>query len=288
VPELPEVETIVRDLARLLPGARIARVEVLRPDLIEGETPEEFAEALKGGEVRGVTRRAKNIVVELDGGRGLLLVNLGMTGRLMVVTEHGDAPLHTGVRMHLADGRELRYHDVRRFGRLWRMTPGAWAEWEATLGVEPLSDEFTAARLCELAARSRVEVKTWLMDQRRVVGVGNIYASEALFRAGLDPRTPADRLTRAQLGRLREAVQAVLRESIEFRGTTFLDYRDASGEKGEFALRLKVYDREGEPCTVCGTPVRRIVQAGRATFYCERCQAPARRRTAPRRPRRNA
>jgi formamidopyrimidine-DNA glycosylase len=279
VPELPEVETIVRDLARMLPGARISRVEVLRPDLIEDETADEFARALKGKEIRSVGRRAKNIVLDL--GDGLLLVNLGMTGRLMVVDPPDEPPLHTGVRMHLADGRELRYHDVRRFGRLWRMTREEWETWEGELGVEPLSDGFTVEHLRELASRSRVEVKTWLMDQRRVVGVGNIYASEALFRAGVDPRRPANELTDDELGRVRSGVREVLQEAIDFRGTTFLDYRDASGERGEFALRLKVYDREGEPCVVCGTPVRRIVQAGRSTFFCETCQPPRRPRKQP-------
>jgi formamidopyrimidine-DNA glycosylase len=279
VPELPEVETIVRDLARMLPGATIDRVEVLKPDLIEGEPADAFARALQGNRVGSVTRRAKNIVIDLDVD-GLLLVNLGMTGRLMVTDPGDEPPLHTGVRMHLDDGRELRYHDVRRFGRLWRSTREAWAEWEGGLGVEPLSDAFTTAHLRALASRSRVEVKTWLMDQRRVVGVGNIYASEALFRARIDPRKPADALTDAELGRLRTGVQEVLREAIDFRGTTFLDYRDASGQRGDFALRLKVYDREGQPCTVCGAPIRRIVQAGRATFFCPRCQPRGRARKA--------
>jgi formamidopyrimidine-DNA glycosylase len=273
MPELPEVETIVRDLARVLPGARIAQVEVLRPDLIEGENPDEFVHGLEGGEIRSVARRAKNIVIDLGG--PLLLVNLGMTGRLMVTGADDPAPQHTGVRMHLADGRELRYHDVRRFGRLWRMGADEWDAWDGALGVEPLSDGFTVARLRELASRSRVAVKTWLMDQKRVVGVGNIYASEALFRARVDPRKPADELSDGELERIRDGVQAVLRESIDFRGTTLLDYRDANGGRGEFALRLKVYDREGQPCTVCGGTVQRIVQGGRSTFFCPVCQGPA-------------
>jgi formamidopyrimidine-DNA glycosylase len=276
VPELPEVETIVRDLSRMLPGARIGSVEVLRPDLVEGETPGEFARALARREIRSVTRRAKNIVMDL--GDGLLLVNLGMTGRLMVLEEPDEPPLHTGVRFHLEGGRELRYHDVRRFGRLWRMTPAEWSAWEGELGVEPLSDVFTARYLEELGSRSRVDVKTWLMDQRRVVGVGNIYASEALFRAGIDPRRPANQVSGEEWERIRTGVRDVLREAIDFRGTTFLDYRDASGQKGEFALRLKVYDREGEPCVTCGGPIRRIVQAGRSTFFCETCQPPKRAR----------
>ncbi|HET6763366.1 MAG TPA: DNA-formamidopyrimidine glycosylase family protein, partial [Longimicrobiaceae bacterium] len=140
MPELPEVETIVRDLARVLPGARIARVEVLRPDLIEGESADEFARGLEGAEIERVTRRAKNIVIGLGG--PLLVVNLGMTGRLMVTGDAEDAPQHTGVRIHLRDGRELRYHDVRRFGRLRRMDAAEWDAWDGGLGVEPLSDDF--------------------------------------------------------------------------------------------------------------------------------------------------
>lgn len=270
MPELPEVETIVRGLARTLPGARIRRVEVLRPDLVERETPAEFAAALEGGTFGPVTRRAKNIVMEVDG--GLLLVNLGMTGRLLAAKEDDPLSSHPGVRFHLDGGRELRYHDARRFGRLWRLSHDAWEAWEGALGVEPLSDGFTPEWMLEEAGRSRVAVKTWLMDQRRVVGVGNIYASEALFRARVDPRRRASALTRPQVKRIVAAVREVLQESIDFRGTTFLDYRDERGAPGEFAARLRVYDRTGEPCTVCGAPVRRIVQGGRSTFFCPRCQ----------------
>jgi formamidopyrimidine-DNA glycosylase len=138
--------------------------------------------------------------------------------------------------------------------------------------VEPLSDDFSARWLYEATRRSRVAVKVWLMDQKRVVGVGNIYASEALFRARVDPRTPADELTRPQVKRIREAVREVLQESIDYRGTTLLDYRDASGEPGGFVARLRVYDREGEPCTTCHRPLRRLVQGGRSTFFCAHCQ----------------
>lgn len=270
MPELPEVETIVRDLARLLPGATVRDVEVVHADLVQGESAEEFAAGLRGAAFRGVTRRAKNILLETD--RGLLVVNLGMTGRLLVLGEGDVAPTHPGVRFRLEDGRELAYHDVRRFGCLQRYTPGAWARREEELGVEPLSDAFTAEWLHRNAQRSRVAVKTWLMDQRRVVGVGNIYASEALFRAGVDPRRPANALGENEAARVVEAVRGVLREAIDFRGTTLLDYRDASGERGEFAARLRVYDREGEPCRSCGTPVERIVQGGRSTFFCPQCQ----------------
>ncbi|HYH82417.1 MAG TPA: bifunctional DNA-formamidopyrimidine glycosylase/DNA-(apurinic or apyrimidinic site) lyase [Longimicrobium sp.] len=270
MPELPEVETIVRGLAATLPGATIRGVEVLKPDLIEDESADSFARALEGRRIGSVARRAKNIVV--DTGGDYLLVNLGMTGRLYVVRDGDPEPTHPGVRFHLADGREMLYHDVRRFGRLWRMSPEAWAAWEAKLGVEPLSGEFTAKWMWDATRKSRVAIKIWLMDQARVVGVGNIYASEALFRARVNPRIPADELTRPQAKRIRDAVREVLAEAIEFRGTTLLDYRDAEGEPGEFVRRLRVYDREGEPCLRCHRGINRIVQAGRSTFFCPRCQ----------------
>jgi formamidopyrimidine-DNA glycosylase len=172
----------------------------------------------------------------------------------------------------LDDGRTFLYHDVRRFGRLSYLSRDAWEERDREMGFEPLSAEFTADTLLDLARRSRVAIKTWLMDQRRVVGVGNIYASEALFRAGIDPRRPAHSLTPDEARRLHQGIVDVLREAIDFRGTTLLDYRDAAGEQGRFADRLRVYDRAGEPCRVCGAPIQRIVQGGRSTFFCERCQ----------------
>ena len=270
MPELPEVETIVRGLAGSLPGAVIGSVDVLKPDLIEDESAESFARELRGRTIESVARRAKNIVI--DTGGEYLLVNLGMTGRLFLVREDDPEPTHPGVRFHLKDKRELLYHDVRRFGRLWRMTPEAWAEWEGKLGIEPLSDGFTAKWLFDATRRSRVAIKVWLMDQARVVGVGNIYASEALFRGRVNPRTPADELTKAQAKRIRDGVRDVLTESIEFRGTTLLDYRDSEGEPGEFVRRLRVYDREGEPCLRCHRSINRIVQAGRSTFFCPACQ----------------
>lgn len=271
MPELPEVETIVRDLASSVPGRTIEEVEVVHPGLIDGESSVEFADALRGRRIGGVTRRAKNIVFDLGGG-DRLLVNLGMTGRLLAARPADPVPTHLGVRMRMDGGRHLLYTDTRRFGRLWRTNEAGWAAFDARLGVEPLSDDFTTGHLWEITRRSRVAVKTWLMDQARVVGVGNIYASEALFRAGVDPRRPANELTRDELERLRQATREVLREAIEFRGTTFLDYRDASGNRGEFYNRLRVYDRDGEPCTRCSRPLRRIVQANRSTFFCDECQ----------------
>ena len=270
MPELPEVETIVRDLARLAVGATIREVEVLRPDVIEGEDADSFAAAIRGRKVQGVTRRAKNIVVDLGDDR--LVVNLGMTGRLLVAAAAIEASSHLAVRIPLDDGRALLYHDVRRFGRLQRFSRDGWMARASEMGVEPLGAEFTPERLREMAARSRVAVKTWLMDGRRVVGVGNIYASEALFRAGIDPRRPAHSLSAGDAVRLHGAVRDVLQEAIDFRGTTLLDYRDAAGERGGFAERLQVYGRAGDPCRRCRAPVARIVQGGRSTFFCGNCQ----------------
>jgi formamidopyrimidine-DNA glycosylase len=269
VPELPEVETIVRDLRRLVTGASIRDVEVLRPDLIGGD-PQAFAKRLRGARLSSITRRAKNLVFDL--GEERLVVNLGMTGRMLVVERGAELPSHLGVRMGLDDGRSLLYQDVRRFGRLEVLGADQWEKRDAAMGVEPLSDALDASVLHRLTRGSRVALKTWLMDQRRVVGVGNIYASEALFRARLSPRRAAQRLTRRQAELLVDAIRSVLQEAIDFRGTTLLDYRDASGERGAFSRRLAVYDREGEPCRVCSTPIRRIVQGGRSTFFCPTCQ----------------
>ncbi len=270
MPELPEVETIVRDLDRLVRHQTVAHVRVLRPDLIEGGSVAAFEREITGRRIDRVTRRAKNILFHL--GDDLLVVNLGMTGRMQVTDDASDPP-YLGVRFTLGDGRFLIYSDVRRFGSLRFATAEGWAARESELGLEPLSKEFAADVIYDLAQRSRVAVKTWLMDQRRIVGVGNIYASEALFRAAIDPTRSANSLEPGEVTRLRDSIRQVLEEAIEFRGTTFLDYRDASGERGGFKDRLLVYDREGKPCTVCGTPIARIVQGGRSTFYCTKCQS---------------
>ncbi len=269
MPELPEVETIVRGLQRHVRGATITDVEVLKPDLIGGPT-DAFVRSLRNARIEDISRRAKNIVIRLDGDR--LIINLGMTGRTLVLDGKTPDPPYTGVRFALADGRRLVYQDVRRFGRLEVLPAAAWEARAEKLGLEPLSPEFTPQVLHTLTRRSRMAIKPWLMDQNRVVGVGNIYANEALFRARLNPRKAAGRLTRPEAERLHAGIREVLNESIEFRGTTLLDYRDADGEEGAFAARLRVYDREGEPCVNCGTPIRRIVQAGRSTFFCPKCQ----------------
>ncbi|MDR0787681.1 MAG: bifunctional DNA-formamidopyrimidine glycosylase/DNA-(apurinic or apyrimidinic site) lyase [Gemmatimonadota bacterium] len=269
MPELPEVETIVRDLQKQLKRAEIRQVTVVRPDLISG-SPAEFKKRIEGCTVGGVTRRAKNIVFDL--GEDRLVINLGMTGRVTVLDRDAEDPPYLGVSFELTDHRRITYQDVRRFGHLEVLARDDWNQRSEKMGVEPLSDGFTGDTVFRLSRKRRVAVKPWLMDQKHIVGVGNIYASEALFRAGISPLVAAGRLTKKRADALATAVREVLREAIEFRGTTLLDYRDARGEKGEFSRRLRVYDREGQPCVVCGTPIKRIVQSGRSTFYCPHCQ----------------
>lgn len=273
MPELPEAETIVRDLRARLPGSVVMRTAVHHADVLHaGLTPVSLDRRLRGRTVSGVSRRGKNVVLEFEGGLRLI-INLGMTGR--VVTS--DAPRagelrHVAVRFTLQDGRAVLYDDARRFGDLDLRDPQGWEERDAELGIEPLSDAFTAEALHALTRRSTVPVRNWLLDQRRIAGVGNIYAVEALFRSGIRPTRRARTLARRETAALREALRTVLQESIDARGTTISDYRDASGERGTFDQRLLAYDREGRPCTRCATPIKRVVLANRSAFYCPRCQ----------------
>jgi formamidopyrimidine-DNA glycosylase len=273
MPELPEAETIVRDLRDRIVGHAVTGIAVIRPDILApGLTPDRLDASLAGHRILAVDRRAKNIVLRFDGGR-ILLVNLGMTGRLVLDDSPRAAELrHIAVRFGLDDGRTLLYDDIRRFGRMELHSRESWAERDATLGTEPLSEDFTAERLFEMTRGTRVPLRNWLLDQRKVAGVGNIYANEALFRAGLHPARPAGSIDLEDAARLRDAIRNVLEEAIEARGTTFSDYRDASGEAGAFEPRLRVYGREGRPCPVCGTPIERIVISNRSAYFCPRCQ----------------
>lgn len=271
MPELPEAETIARGLAPRLPGARIRSVVVRHADVLAA-SPEDFTAALEGRVFAGAGRRGKNVVLPLEDG-ARLVVNLGMTGRLVLSDAPRAAELrHVAVRFDLEDGRALLYDDVRRFGLLELFEPDAWRQRDADLGIEPLGDAFTADALHAMTRRTKTPIRNFLLDQYRVAGVGNIYALEALFRAGVRPTRRSRTLTRAEAARLREALREVLRLAIENRGTTFSDYRDASGEAGGFEPLLRVYGREGTPCTACGTLIRRRVLTNRSAFYCPECQ----------------
>jgi formamidopyrimidine-DNA glycosylase len=273
VPELPEAETIVRDLKRQLPGRRIAAVHVPRPDILAPPlTPRSLARALHGRHIRDVERRGKNVVLVFDD-EVRLVINLGMTGRVVASAAPKAAGLqHVAARFELHDGGAILYDDARRFGRLDLCDADRWQARNAALGVEPLSDAFTGEALHQLTRRSIVPIRNWLLDQRRVAGVGNIYASEALFRAGVRPSRRARTLSRAECARLRDTLRDVLNESIAARGTTISDFRDASGEPGGFDGWLRVYGRDGEPCSRCGTTLKRVVLSNRSAFYCPACQ----------------
>jgi formamidopyrimidine-DNA glycosylase len=273
VPELPEAETIVRGLAHRLPGRTIVAVGVTHADVLAPPlTPATLRKRLRGATVEAVERRGKKVVLATKGG-GRIVVNLGMTGRLVLSGSARAAELsHVAVRLELDDGQALLFDDVRRFGRIELHDAGSWSQRDAALGTEPLSDAFTAAHLHELAQRSRTPIRNWLLDQRRVAGIGNIYANEALFRAGIDPARPASSLTVAESAGLRDALRAVLAEAIVARGTTLSDYRDEQGEAGRFAPRLQVYGRAGQPCIVCERPIERAVLTNRSIFFCGSCQ----------------
>ncbi|GMR12463.1 MAG: bifunctional DNA-formamidopyrimidine glycosylase/DNA-(apurinic or apyrimidinic site) lyase [Gemmatimonadota bacterium] len=276
MPELPEAEIIVRGLRPALDGAVIARARVLRPDILR-TSPARFRKQVAGRRVLQVGRRGKNIVIELNP-QGFLVVNLGMTGRLLTLPSASPST-HPAVRFSLDDGGVLVYDDVRRFGAVEILTPCEWEARSAAMGPEPLDARFTGPDMFARLQTSRSPVRSWLLDQRRVAGVGNIYANEALWRARVHPARPADTLTRKEGHALLQAVRLVLLSAIEHGGTTLRNYRNASGERGNNARRLGVYGRVGEPCIRCGTGIERLVFGSRSAFLCPRCQPWEKRRT---------
>jgi formamidopyrimidine-DNA glycosylase len=274
MPELPEVETIVRDIRPALLGRRIDRVSLSHDDVLRGVTRRRLVRRLEGSTVRDVFRRAKHAVVDL--GERRLVVQPGMTGSLIVHDrELGDDERRYAVlRAALDDGRELVYRDVRRLGTLLLLDMRGWNRYTAVIGPEPLDDGFTPAQLGEALARSRQAVKKVIMDQRHLAGVGNIYANEALFAARIDPSKPADRLTPDDHVRLHAEIRRILLAAIGSNGTTVRDYRTGTGQQGSFQLELLVYGREGEPCRRCGTRLAGTHAIdGRITVFCHRCQS---------------
>jgi formamidopyrimidine-DNA glycosylase len=272
MPELPEVETIARQLAPRLVGVRIGEIQIERPDLLR-ESPKSFKAGLEREEFVGVTRRGKNLVFRITGPQ-VLLVNLGMTGQFLHQSAGGSPqpPPHRGLTFHLLPEGRLHYADVRRFGRILRLSPSEWDRESRRLGPEPLDSRLTGEFLLERTSKSRSPIRSWLLDQTRLAGIGNIYANEALFRAGVHPARPANSLSRIEVSRLLQSVRGVLEEAIRARGTTLRDYRTAEGSEGNFGPRLQVYGREGSPCPVCGASVVRFVLSNRSTFFCPKCQ----------------
>lgn len=274
MPELPEVETVRRGLLPVLEGRRLERVTVRRPDL-RFPFPRDFAPRLTGRRVERLERRAKYLLLGLDDG-AIWLVHLGMSGRLSITNGPSNAPgKHDHVTVETDAGEHVTYTDARRFGFMDLFPAAGMATHPrlAGLGLEPLGDELTGPRLRALLAGRAASVKAALLDQRIVAGIGNIYACEALHRAGISPLRPAGSLSGREAARLADAVRAVLGEAIEAGGSSLRDYVQATGELGYFQHRWRVYGREGEPCARHpATAVLRVQQQGRSTFYCPACQ----------------
>jgi formamidopyrimidine-DNA glycosylase len=300
MPELPEVETVCRQLDPELRGVEIEALDVLDERWCRPVAPAEIEAIVAGATIEGLGRRGKYLLLRLDGARTLVM-HLRMTGNLVLVEGEGKldpsegrrlyegersvSERHLRARFRLGDGRELWFTDPRRFGEAFLVEgDAALATRFARLGVEPLSEEFTAEHLGEMAAGRNAPLKSFLLDQSRLAGVGNIYADEALFRARLHPLSPAGSMKAEHTQALRDAVVAALETGIDGGGASIDDYRDGRGEKGAMQDEFLVHTREGEPCPECGTSIVRIVVSGRSTYYCPSCQVRLRQR--PRRRRR--
>ena len=273
MPELPEVETIRRGLSRQLVGRTIRAVRVRQPKLRHLVDARALRDHAVGRAISRVERRAKYLLFHLQPDR-VLLFHLGMSGRLRVGTPAGDDAKHDHLIFELGPQLEMRFHDPRRFGMCLPATVADLPDHPCLrgLGAEPLSEAFTSDYLRAQATRSRKPVKNFLMDAAVVVGVGNIYASESLHLARLRPTRPVDRLRPVHWVRLHDSLRQVLQAAIDNHGTSLSDYVDSNGERGEFQNELLVYGREGEPCARDGHRIKRIVQAGRSSFYCPWCQ----------------
>jgi formamidopyrimidine-DNA glycosylase len=303
MPELPEVETVCRQLDPELRGLRIKALEVLDPRWCRPAPPAKLERAVEGATIERLGRRGKYLLLGLDGARTLVM-HLRMTGNLVLVegerkldpsegrrlyeAERSTSARHLRARFRLGDGRELWFTDPRRFGEAFLVDDDQLETRFAKLGVEPLSEEFTAEHLGEMAAGRVAPLKSFLLDQSRLAGVGNIYADEALFRARLHPLSPAGSMKPEHLVALRDAVVAALEAGIEGGGASIDDYRDGRGEKGTMQDEFLVHTREGEPCPRCGGTISRIVVSGRSTYYCPSCQVRLRRRPRGRRPARRS
>ncbi len=273
MPELPEVQTVAAELHERLSGRTIAGAEVLWPRTIGYPAPDDFAAAVAGQTVEGVGRRAKYIDVRFSGG-GHLYIHLRMTGRITIEPAGAPRDPHTRLVLPLADGAEMRFADTRKFGRFYYVAAGEAMPLPsfAALGPEPLEDDFTAELFAACVAARRGNVKSALLDQRLVAGLGNIYVDEALHRARLHPRRTLQTLSAQEVVALHEAIVAVLRRATGSGGTSFSDYRTTWGHLGGYQEELSVFRKAGAPCPRCGSPIERDVVAGRGTHFCPNCQ----------------
>lgn len=280
MPELPEVETIRRELARILPGRKIIRVELHRENMLRGQARGVFVKGLKYRQIEKVARRGKYLLIRLN--QGVLLVHLGMTGQVLwtpctkskSVSDPSPPELdkHIHLVLDLSDKCRLCFRDPRMFGRFQLIDRETEKKLFANLGPEPLSQRFTAAYLQQALAERTASIKSLLLGQQLVAGLGNIYADEALFHAGILPQTPGGQLTSTQIDRLHTSIPKVIRAAIRRRGTSLSDYLDPRARQGTFQLLLQVYGREGQLCFRCGTPIMKATVAQRGTHWCPSCQ----------------
>lgn len=271
MPELPEVETTRRGIIPHVIGVRISEIIVRRSDLRQSVSA--TLPALEGQVISGVSRRSKYLLFAIGDG-STLLIHLGMSGNLRVIDPADDWKKHDHVGITLESGRQLRFHDPRRFGLVLRLTENDPMSHPLLkdLGPEPLEESFTLDHLKAACAKRSAAIKLVIMDAKTIVGVGNIYASEALFRAGIRPAVAANKISRPRLAKLVTAIREVLSAAILEGGTTLRDFLNSDGQPGYFKQRLFVYDRKGEPCRKCGTPIRHAVLGQRSTYWCPACQ----------------
>jgi formamidopyrimidine-DNA glycosylase len=274
MPELPEVETIVRQLHPVVVGRAIRRSRLVHEDVLQGVTRRQLLRGLTGARIVSVDRRAKHAVILLDRGTRLV-IQPGMTGSLLACKGSPDPEWkrYAVLQLNLDRNHTLIFKDVRRFGAVLLLDADAWERYDGRLGPEPLGSGFTARQLAERVGASAQAIKKALMDQQRLAGVGNIYANEALHAARLDPSKPANRLSRDAWGRLHRHLRRILTSAVVAQGTTFRDYRTGTGARGRFQFALKVYGREGEPCLSCGTALAGTHSIdARITVFCHHCQ----------------
>lgn len=268
MPELPEVETIRRDLIRDVKGKKVKDVEVLNSKVIKEPSPSEFKRRIKGSSFRDFLRRAKVLAIKLSSG-DYLVVHLRMTGQLVY---SADKEKKARVIFDLSNGKYLSFNDQRLFAELRLVRDWQKLKFVKGLGPEPLEKSFTAGKFGDMLKNKKTKIKPLLMDQTFIAGIGNLYAQEALFQAGILPGRAANKLNDAEVKKLYTAIQKVLHDAIRYHGSSVDEYVNGRGEKGEYHLRLKVYGREGKPCSRCKSKIKKVSMGGRGTCFCPKCQ----------------
>jgi len=273
MPELPEVEVIRRGLQHHLAGRKVIKISTGNKKLRLPMPRKDLAKHIAGTRIKSVDRRAKFLIIEMDNG-AQLVIHLGMTGRLGIFPHDIPKAKHDHCRIQLDNGKQLIFNDIRRFGSIQVMPPGSGFgnSMLINLGPEPLGREFTPQYLQKMALGKNRPLKNFLMDNRIVVGIGNIYACEILFQAGLKPERKICRLTKKQWAEVVKSCRYVLEKAIKSGGTTISDFVNESGKSGYFQLELQAYGKQGKPCSCCATPIKKITMAGRSTFFCPKCQ----------------